>query len=385
MERSMADDAWKVLICDCEGSYPLDEKRIGAALGCDVSGATTHLCRRQLDRFESALRGMSPVLVGCTQEAPLFMETAEERGFEQQLRFANIREKGGWSKQGRHAAPKMAALLAEAMLNIGGPGSVTLDSDGVVLVIGRDQVAVDAALRLGERMNVTLVLIGTVAEISPQRAVEVPIFHAQTVEAEGYLGNFQITFGSFAAEPSSKSSLRFEPSPSATGKSEADIVLDLRGDTPLFSAPKKRDGYMNPDPADPVGVAMALFEIADLAGTFEKPRYVDYNAKICAHARNQIIGCSRCLDACPTDAISPDGDGVAIDLYVCAGYGNCASVYPTGAASYALPRADALVRRLPGRGHGRSRGRPLHRCATAPATDDRRRFARTRASAHPGQ
>jgi ferredoxin len=37
---------------------------------------------------------------------------------------------------------------------------------------------------------------------------------------------------------------------------------------------------------------------------------------------------------------------VAIDAQVCAGCGSCASVCPTGAASYALPPADALMRKL---------------------------------------
>ena len=49
---------------------------------------------------------------------------------------------------------------------------------------------------------------------------------------------------------------------------------------------------------------------------------------------------------CPTGAISPAGNHVAIDPYVCAGCGSCASVCPTGAAEYALPPADALMRRV---------------------------------------
>ena len=42
----------------------------------------------------------------------------------------------------------------------------------------------------------------------------------------------------------------------------------------------------------------------------------------------------------------PAGNHVAIDAQICAGCGQCAAVCPTGAASYALPPADALMRKL---------------------------------------
>ena len=90
---------------------------------------------------------------------------------------------------------------------------------------------------------------------------------------------------------------------------------------------------------------------------------------LCAHSRSRITGCTRCLDLCPTGAITPAGDHVAIDPYVCAGCGSCAAVCPTGAAAYALPPADALMRRLrtllarlPGGGRPR-RGRAVPRRA----------------------
>src|SRR6202043_2739850 len=62
--------------------------------------------------------------------------------------------------------------------------------------------------------------------------------------------------------------------------------------------------------------------------------------------RSRIVGCIRCLDLCPTGAITPAGDHVAVDADVCAGCGQCAAACPTGAASYALPPEDALIRKL---------------------------------------
>ena len=123
-------------------------------------------------------------------------------------------------------------------------------------------------------------------------------------------------------------------------------MLDLRGETPLVRAPDKRDGYFNPDPRDPAAVARTLFDIVDMVGDFEKPRYVEYEQAICAHSRNGIVACSRCLDNCPTGAITPNGDGVLVDPYVCAGCGNCATVCPTGAVRYRMPESESLLARM---------------------------------------
>src|SRR5919206_204287 len=90
----------------------------------------------------------------------------------------------------------------------------------------------------------------------------------------------------------------------------------------------------------------AIAEAGSLVGTFDKPRFVNVEPSLCAHSRSSITGCTRCLDLCPTGAITPDGNAVAIDANVCAGCGSCASVCPTRAASYALPSVDALMRRL---------------------------------------
>jgi ferredoxin len=84
----------------------------------------------------------------------------------------------------------------------------------------------------------------------------------------------------------------------------------------------------------------------DLVGTFDKPRYITFTENLCAHSRSKIVGCNRCLNLCPTGAITPNGDHVAIDENVCAGCGACAAVCPTGAAAYALPPVDALIGKI---------------------------------------
>src|SRR3546814_7182131 len=66
------------------------------------------------------------------------------------LAFANIRETAGWSGQGADAGPKAAALLAMAAEPAAVPTAVTLSSNGVILVYGRDQTAIE----VGDRKSV---------------------------------------------------------------------------------------------------------------------------------------------------------------------------------------------------------------------------------------
>jgi len=335
-----------VLVCDCQGGMTLDPGVMAGALEGDAPFINTQLCRSQLDNFRAAVRDGEPILVCCTQEAPLFDEVAHEDAPDTAVSFVNIRESAGWSEQCVKAAPKMAALIAEAALDMEPAQAVTMESGGLAVVYGAGEYALEAARRLASRMDVTCI-VRPGAEIAPPKLNDTPVFKGAAVRAQGHLGAYEITFTDFAAaNPSSRGGLDFPEAGGSEKTLTCDVIVDLSGQPPLFPAPGRREGYFRADPASPALVERALFEAADMTGTFEKPKYVRLNAPICAHSRNGTTGCTRCLDACPTSSIRSDGDGVAIDPYVCVGHGACAAVCPSGAISYDQPADNGLAARL---------------------------------------
>jgi ferredoxin len=251
----------------------------------------------------------------------------------------------GWSSEAVPPGPKQVALLAMAAEPMPPVTFVTLESNGVVLICGRDEIAVEAGNLLKEHLDVT-VLIEPPAAIAPPRTSNFPVAKGKVRNASGHLGAFEVTVDDFAeATLSSHGPLAFGPSHDNT-RSSCDIILDLTGGSAFFSAADLRDGYLRADPGSPAAMLRAVLTARDLTGSFEKPRYIAYDDTLCAHSRSGIVGCTRCLELCPTSAITPAGDGVAIDANICAGCGQCAAACPTGAASYALPSEDALMRKL---------------------------------------
>jgi len=338
-------DRPQILICSCEDTMPLDADAVRR--GCPGAQVTTahHLCRAEIDRFRSLAAAGEPIIVGCTQEAPLFSEVAGEEERSAPLTFVNVRETAGWSDQSSKAGPKMAALIAAAAEPVPDYPLVSLSSEGVTLVYGRDERAIEAAKLLADHLDVT-VLITRPKDLSPPRVTEFPVVKGTIRSAQGHLGAFELTVDDYAAPaPSSRGALSFGPARNGA-VSRCDLVVDLSGGAPLFPAHDLRDGYLRADPADPAAVLTAVLKARDLVGGFDKPRYINFTEELCAHSRSKIVGCRRCLDLCPTGAIAPAGNHVAIDPNICAGCGQCAAVCPTGAAAYALPPADTLLRKL---------------------------------------
>jgi ferredoxin len=341
----MAERPQTIVLCSCDDTMPLDTDSVRR--GCrgakvEIAG---QLCRAEVGRFRATMAAGGPLTIGCTQEAPLFAEVAQASGREGGLTFVNVRETAGWSSQAADAGPKMAALFAAAREPTPEVQFITLTSDGVILIYGHDEQAIETANLLKEHLDVT-VMISKPAALVPGRVNEFPVVKGTIRSAKGYLGAFEIVVDDFAtAVPSSRSALAFGAARDGA-VSRCDIILDVSGESSLFPASDLREGYLRADPRDPAAVLRTVIKARDLVGTFDKPRYIAFSEDLCAHSRSHIVGCRRCLDLCPTGAIEPAGDHVAIDASVCVGCGQCAAACPTGAASYALPPADTLMRKL---------------------------------------
>src|SRR5260370_38391315 len=123
-----------LLDCSFDDTMPLDKRALGRGCpGHDIV-AGRQLCRAELERFRALVAADGPITVGCTQEAPLFRETAGENSAD--LRFVNLRETAGWSADAAAAGPKMAALAAAASVPMPEVPFVQPESAGALLRYG---------------------------------------------------------------------------------------------------------------------------------------------------------------------------------------------------------------------------------------------------------
>jgi ferredoxin len=329
-----------LILCDCFGSQAVDAVGLAKATGLACSRVHSALCTTGLAAAEAAI-AQGDAIIACQQEAPRFADLAEEMGAPAPL-FVDIRDRAGWSEDA-DTMPKMAALLAEVQLLRPATKTVDVTSDGVCLIIGRAGVALPAAERLATNLAVT-VLVTDDGDLPLSRDYEVIRGHIR--QAHGSLGAFDIRIDALQVlEPGGRGAFGLS-APRDGANTTCDMILDLSGNAALFPAPHKRDGYLRVDPGDPLAVAGAVFDAAQMVGTFEKPFYLMLEQHLCAHSRAGQTGCTRCLDICPTSAIRPDGDHVTIDAMVCAGCGACSALCPSGAIHYDAPPVDHVLRRI---------------------------------------
>ncbi|MBL1436247.1 MAG: 4Fe-4S binding protein [Rhodobacteraceae bacterium] len=328
-----------LILCDCSGSQKLNAKALATATGSACSRIHTALCTAELGDAATLIKAGSAT-IACLQERQIFEELADELGVETPA-FVDLRDRAGWSDEGEHSAPKMAALLADAARAPQAVSVFDIQSEGQCLIIGPEAVALAAAAQLSEVLTVT-VLLESAEDIPLRRDFDVVVGRLRS--ASGSLGKFVVKIDALQmVQPGGRGAPQLT-APRDGGQSECDIVLDLRGDTPLFH--HKRDGYLRADPRHAEAVSKTIFEASQLVGEFEKPFYVALDTLICAHTRSGITGCSNCINTCETGAISADGEHVKIDPLACAGCGGCASVCPSGAITYEAQSFGNLLQRI---------------------------------------
>ncbi|CUH80771.1 4Fe-4S binding protein [Tropicibacter naphthalenivorans] len=328
-----------LITCDCSGSQQIDAAGLAQRTGCSVQSPCSALCTTQLDRAAEALSTPDTIFC-CTQESRIFETLAEELGVDAPPTL-DLRDRAGWSADPAPKLPKMSALIAEALLPAAPAKSLDVVSEGLCLILG-GQPALDAAEQLKNHLGVTVLL--TAGDLPDTRDFDV--IKGDLRRAKGALGQFEVVIDALQQiDPTGRGPLTLT-APRDGGVSQCDIILDLRGDSPLFPAHEKREGYLRADPTHAPGVAAAVMAASHLVGTFEKPLYVRTEALLCAHSRAEQTGCTRCLDLCPTGAITPNGDHVTVDPMICAGCGACSAACPSGAISYDAPAVDLTMRRV---------------------------------------
>jgi len=219
-------------------------------------------------------------------------------------------------------ASALASSAAQALVTES-TSLIQYSSRGRLAVIGGVE-AQEFASRLGGNLTAQVILTSGAEEPG---VPTIPVGNRR-LQIQGYLGNFNIILG--------------EEGRANYETVAVDLILDL-STYPILTMPMKPPGYLTSLMEEPY-LSLVEEELKGLTGTFEKPKYFNYDASICAHGRSGITGCTQCIDACPADAITSLIESVEVNPNLCQGGGICASVCPSGAIRYVYPNATDTLR-----------------------------------------
>lgn len=267
---------------------------------------------------------------------------------------------------GRSAASVLSRIAPDEPVTTSEEG-VRFESRGAVLIIGPASDAVNAAHRLAKSLPVVACVTGEVPVSSPSANPQWIV--GRVASLAGYLGRFVATVQTSAEATHDLGMF----SPNTDGR--FDLVLDL-GPVPLLRMQVAPLGYFAPG-TDVVSLDAAIKQLLLLKGSFRKPRYFKFNADLCAHGAQGVTGCTRCIDICPTSAISSAGDAVAIDANLCQGCSTCMLVCPTGAVTHSSPLIGDMLPRITAQHAAHQASGPPHRLLLHETADSTVSFDRS--------
>lgn len=208
------------------------------------------------------------------------------------------------------------------------PPTISFESRGFALVVGSAAALVEFGALVSGAFKERVVLLcneagGTVSGLTE----ELSLFYSSDVIIDGFLGAFHVAVN--------YNGIQQNLAQVAMGRDHFDLIVDLT-EKGLHAAEVPPFGYYA------VGRGLiskeeAVEALRETVGIFDKPKFFRLDTERCAHASRGLEGCTRCIDACPAEALSTINQTITINPYLCQGIGSCATVCPTEAISYALP------------------------------------------------
>jgi ferredoxin len=366
---------------------------LNAAGKDSLSAQEDALCRRGLSRFLEQVRASDAtgqaVVVTCTQEAALFSRVAPATA---EIKFVNIREHAGWGAEGNSpsAIAKISALIASAAAAVTPQlPAVSYVSRGKTLIVADSSLAQAknwaSTLAANSSLEISFLWLGGSEAATVTPVTQYAKLSGNQLKLTGWLGKFDASWvqdnpidweacvgcgACVTACPESAISDSFQVDSNlckghrscvaacgttgaidfsrlqdgnAARHSSFDAIFDLRATNAFLRDAPQGYFWAGPDASQQIQKAL---ELTQSVGEFEKPKYFEYNAKSCAHGRNNKTNCTKCIDVCSTGAISSSGAQVKVEPHLCMGCGSCSTVCPTGAMRYVAPDSSEMGRRL---------------------------------------
>lgn len=230
-----------------------------------------------------------------------------------------------------------AALNAAKEIAIEPTSLVSYQCKNNVLIIGDDQRVVHVASQLPASMAMTVLISSKETEIDLESIPSsISIAYGKLTSLSGYLGNFN-------AELTVKGQQVNLATAYNTKLNSFDLVIDLNK-KPVLNQSLLPFGYFSPQ--NDFELEEVIRTLPEMLGEFEKPKFFEYNADICAHGNSGLKACQRCINACPAEAITSIKDIIKVNPYLCQGGGTCATVCPTGAIQYVYPRLQDTIGKI---------------------------------------